>query len=69
MKDADVEAQLNGGSNSHIFIKERYFYEITYTTGEITQVTEHIGKHKNRNSPRKNRRYNNSDVPILLNER
>ena len=36
---ANVEAQLDGGSNSHIFKSEEYFHTITYTQGQITQVT------------------------------
>ena len=43
IKDADVEAQLDREYNSHIFIKKRHFYAITYMSGEITQVTGDIG--------------------------
>ena len=36
---------MDGGSISHICINERYFYAITYTSGEIIQVTGDIGKY------------------------
>ena len=40
-----MEAQFDGGSSSHKFIKESYLYTITYTTGKITQVTGDIKKY------------------------
>ena len=42
---ANVEAQLDGGSNSHIFKSEEYFHTITYTQGQITQVTGDTGEY------------------------
>ena len=42
---ANVEAQLDGGSNSHIFKSEEYFHTITHTQGQITQVTGDTGEY------------------------
>ena len=40
-----MEAQVDGGSNSNIFILEIYVYIITYTTGQIMQVTGDPGEY------------------------
>ena len=41
----EKEAQIDGGSNSHIFTDKRYFHMITNTTGLITQVMGDQGKY------------------------
>ena len=38
-----MEAQLDGGTNSSIFIFESYLHAIIYTTGKTTQVSGGTG--------------------------
>ena len=42
----DIQAQVDGGSNSHIFDNVTYFHSFTQTKGTITQVTGDIGHHE-----------------------
>ena len=38
VKEANVEAQIDGGSNANIFTNKRYFHLLTPTKGKIIQV-------------------------------
>ena len=43
---SDIQAQVDGGSNSHIFDNIAYFHNFTQIKGTITQVTGDIGHHE-----------------------
>lgn len=43
---ADIDAQLNGGSNSHLFDKARCFYAFTPCKRIIMQITGDFGHYE-----------------------
>ena len=46
VKDENVEAQVDGGSNANIFIDKRYFHLLTSAKGKIIQVTMTSGDYE-----------------------
>ena len=46
VKEANVEAQIDGGSNANIFTDKRYFYLLTPTKRKRIQVTGTSGDYE-----------------------